>query len=71
MATATKAKTLKIQPLEDRVVISPPRRRSRCGWALHPRHRQGEADPGGGHRGRPGRFEKGAGSRWSSRSATR
>ena len=63
MATATKAKpTLKIQPLEDRVVISAVRGdRVDAGRAVHPRHRQGKADPG---RSRspsgPGRFEKGA-----------
>src|SRR3712207_9589736 len=61
MATATKAKTLKIQPLEDRVVIAPADETESMRGGLYipdtakEKPTQGEVIAVG-----PGRFEKGA-----------
>ena len=61
MATATKAKTLKIQPLEDRVVITPTEEAEPMRGGLYipdtakEKPTQGEVIAVG-----PGRFEKGA-----------
>ena len=61
MATATKAKTLKIQPLEDRVVIAPSEETESMRGGLYipdtakEKPTQGEVIAVG-----PGRFEKGA-----------
>ena len=48
MATATKAKpSLKLQPLEDRVVIMPSdEAETHARGSVHPGHGQGKADPG-------------------------
>ena len=68
MSTATKAKPkIKIHPLEDRVVILPDdEAETMRGGAVHPRHRQGEADPGRSprRRARAG-SRRASGSRWS------